>query len=128
MEKVEFLQFEIFESGKRVAQFGGSVVDRQKLTRKARTMAKKLVAKWQELNNDPLVWPCHRVSVRRWRGGAMIDTINGQLTLCGSYDPKNPSWTDTICTYELDSLEEFFKAYTNECIRIDDGYKREYRF
>lgn len=128
MEKVEFIQFEIFESGKRVAQFGGSVADRHKLTRKARTMAKKLVAKWQELNNDPLVWPCHCVSVRRWRGGAMIDTINGQLTLCGSYDPKDPSWTDTICTYELESLEEFYKAYTNECIRIDDGYEREYRF
>ena len=128
MEKVEFIQFEIFVGDKRVAQFGGSVADRQKLTRKAHTMAKKLVAKWQELNNDPLVWPCHRVSVRRWRGGAMIDTINGQLTLCGSYDPKCPSWTDTICTYELKSLEEFYKAYTNECIRIVDGYEREYIF
>ena len=128
MENIEFVQFEIFADGKRVAQFGGSVDDRHKLTRKARAMAKKLVTKCQEQNNDPLVCPCHRVSVRRWRGGAMIDTINGQLTLCGSYDPKHPSWTDAICTYGLNSIEEFYKAYTNECIRIDDGYAREYRF
>ena len=40
MEKVHFIQFEIFKASKRVAQFGGSPAERKKLVRKTREEAK----------------------------------------------------------------------------------------
>ena len=48
MEKIEFIQFEVFTNGERISQFGGSAADRAKLIRKARTIAKRLIADLRE--------------------------------------------------------------------------------
>ena len=125
MEKVHFIQFEIFEASKRVAQFGGSPADRKKLVRKARMMAQKVVDKLRKQNEDP--WSFHRrfVSVREWNGTAFFETASdGHLILRGSTN-ANGSESLPINLYVKD-LTEFFALHCDDCVRNVGMYYREY--
>lgn len=55
MQKVDFLQFEIFYCDERITQFGGPAADRRKLIRKARAIAQKVVNRYATLTPDDFV-------------------------------------------------------------------------
>lgn len=125
MQKVHFIQFEIFEASKRVAQFGGSPADRKKLVRKARTMAKNVVDKLRKLNEDPLSFPRRFVSVREWNGTAIFETASdGHLVLRGSTN-ANGSKSLPI-NLDVRDLTEFFALHCDDCVRNVGMYYREY--
>ena len=113
MEKVHFIQFEIFEASKRVAQFGGSPADRKKLVRKARMMAQKVVDKLRKQNEDPWSFPRRFVSVREWNGTAFFETASdGHLILRCSTN-ANGSESLPINLYVKD-LTEFFALHCDD--------------
>lgn len=127
MEKVEFIQFEIFTNGKRVCQFGGSAADRAKLIRKARTIAKRLIADLREFKKRYNQTHRDRVSVRAWRGIAFLESApDGSLVLCGS---ANYIGSESLpVNYPIKDKEEFFRCYCNDCIRSTANYDREFIF
>lgn len=130
MEKVEFIQFEIFNSfngGKRVWQFGGSAANRAKLIRKARRIAKRIVADFSEYKKKYNMTSRDRVSIRAWRGIAFLGTRpDGGLTLRGS---ANYNGSESLpVNYPIDSIEEFFKLYCDDCCRSTANYDREFTF
>lgn len=130
MEKVEFIQFEIFNSfngGKRVCQFGGAAADRAKLIRRARRIAKRIVAEFSAYKNKYNMTNRDRVSIRAWRGIAFLETHpDGSLTLCGSAN-YNGSGSLPV-DYPIKDREEFFRCYCNDCIRSTANYDREFIF
>ena len=127
MEKVEFIQFEVFVNGERVCQFGGSAADRAKLIRKARKIAKKLIADISEFKKRYNQTHSDRVSIRAWRGIAFFETApDGSLVLCGS---ANYIGSESLpVNYPIKDREEFFRCYCNDCVRSDANYSREFIF
>lgn len=127
MEKVEFIQFEIFTNGERVYQFGGSAADRAKLIRRARTIAKRIVADLSEFKKRYNQTHRDRVSIRAWRGVAFIETdSDGSLILRGS---ANYIGSESLpVDYPIKNKEEFFRCYCNDCIRSTANYDREFIF
>ena len=127
MEKVEFIQFEVFENGKRICQFGGSPADRVKLIRKARRIAKKHIADISEYKKQFTHPYRDRVSIRAWRGIAFLEVVpDGSLILRGS---ANYIGSESLpVNYPIKDLDEFFRAYCNDCIRSTANYDREFIF
>ena len=127
MEKVHFIQFEIFKASKRVAQFGGSPADRKKLVRKARTIAQKVVAKLRKLNEDPWSFPRGFVFIREWNGTAFFETASdGHLVLRGS---TNANGSESLpINLDVKDLTEFFALYCDYCVRNVGMYYKEYSF
>ena len=127
MEKVEFIQFEVFNNGERVCQFGGSAADRAKLIRKARKIAKKLIADAGEFKKSRNQTHRDRVSIRAWRGIAFLETHpNGGLTLRGS---ANYNGSESLpVDYPIKDREEFFRCYCSDCVRSTANYDREFMF
>ena len=127
MERVEFIQFEVFNNGERVCQFGGSAADRAKLIRKARRIAKRIVADSSEYKKKYNQTHRDRVSIRAWRGIAFLETHpDGSLVLCGS---ANYNGSESLpVNYPIKDKEEFFRCYCNDCIRSTANYDREFIF
>lgn len=127
MEKVEFIQFEVFTNGERVYQFGGSAVDRAKLIRRARTIAKRLVADLSDFKKRYNQTHRDRVSIRAWRGIAFLETLpDGSLALLGS---ANYDGSESLpVNYPMKDKEEFFRCYCNDCTRSTANYDREFIF
>ena len=127
MEKVEFIQFEVFTNGERVCQFGGAAADRAKLIRKARRIAKRLVADLSEFKKRYNQTHRDRVSIRAWRGIAFLEVMpDGSLTLRGS---ANFIGSESLpVNYPIKDLDEFFRAYCNDCVRSTANYDREFIF
>lgn len=127
MEKVEFIQFEVFTNGERVYQFGGAAADRAKLIHRARTIAKRLIADLSEFKKRYNQTHRDRVSIRAWRGIAFLETHpDGSLTLCGS---ANYNGSESLpVDYPIKDREEFFRCYCNDCIRSTANYDREFIF
>lgn len=126
MEKVEFIQFEVFTNGKRVCQFGGSAADRAKLIRKARTIAKRLIADLSEFKKKYSQTDRDRVSIRAWRGTAILEPLpNGRLLLTGS---TVDGWDSNPINEEVKDLSEFFRCYCGDCVRVVANYDREFIF
>lgn len=130
MEKVEFIQFEIFNSfngGKRVCQFGGAAADRAKLIRKARRIAKRIVADFSEYKNKYNMTNRDRVSIRAWRGIAFIETLSdGGLILRGS---ANYNGSESLpVNYSIYDIKEFYRCYCDNCCRSVANYDREFIF
>lgn len=127
MEKIEFIQFEVFTNGERVYQFGGSAADRVKLIRKARTIAKRLVADLSEFKKRYNKTHRDRVSIRAWRGIAFLETApDGSLVLCGS---ANYIGSESLpVNYPIKDREEFFRCYCSDCVRSTANYDREFIF
>ena len=128
MEKVEFIQFEIFNSyngGERVCQFGGAAADRTKLIRKARRIAKRVVADFSAYKNKYNMTQRDRVSIRAWRGIAFLETHpDGSLTLRSS---ANYIGSESLpVNYPIKDKEEFFRCYCSDCVRSDANYDREF--
>lgn len=127
MEKVEFIQFEVFTNGERVYQFGGSAADRAKLIRKAREIAKRLVSDLSEYKKKYNQTHRDRVSIRTWRGIAFLETLpDGSLILRGS---ANYNGSESLpVNYPIKDKAEFFRCYCNDCIRSIANYNREFIF
>ena len=127
MEKVEFIQFEVFTNGERVCQFGGSAADRAKLIRKARTIAKRLIADLSAYKKEYNQTHRDRVSIRAWRGIALLETApDGSLVLCGS---ANYNGSESLpVNYRIKDKEEFFRCYCDDCVRSTANYDREFIF
>ena len=127
MEKVEFIQFEVFTNGERVCQFGGSAADRAKLIRKARRIAKRVVADFSAYKKRYNMTQRDRVSIRAWRGVAFLETHpDGSLTLRGS---ANYIGSESLpVNYPIKDKEEFFRCYCSDCVRSDANYDREFIF
>lgn len=127
MEKVEFIQFEIFTNGERVYQFGGSAADRAKLIRRARTIAKRLIADLSEFKKRYNQTRRDRVSVRAWRGIAFLEPHpDGSLTLRGS---ANYIGSESLpVDYPIRDRGEFFRCYCSDCVRSTANYDREFIF
>lgn len=127
MEKVEFIQFEVFNAGKRVCQFGGSAADRAKLIRKARNIAKRLIADISEDKKRYNQTHRDRVSIRAWRGIAFLETHpDGSLALRGS---ANYIGSESLpVDYPIKDREEFFRCYCSDCVRSIANYDREFIF
>ena len=127
MEKVEFIQFEVFENGKRICQFGGSPADRVKLISKARRIAKKHIADISEYKKQFAHPYRDRVSIRAWRGIAFLEVMpDGSLTLRGS---ANFIGSESLpVNYPIKDLDEFFRLYCSDCIRSTANYDREFIF
>ena len=127
MEKVEFIQFEVFENGKRICQFGGSPADRVKLISKARRIAKKHIADISEHKKQFRNPYKDRVSIRAWRGIAFLEAISdGSLVLRGS---ANYNGTESLpVNYPIKDLDEFFSLYCSDCTRSTANYDREFIF
>lgn len=128
MEKIEFIQFEIFNSyngGERVCQFGGAAADRAKLIRKARRIAKRVVADFSAYKKKYNQTHRDRVSIRAWRGIAFLETHpDGSLTLRGS---ANYIGSESLpVDYPIRDRGEFFRCYCSDCIRSDANYDREF--
>ena len=127
MEKVEFIQFEVFTNGERVCQFGGSAADRAKLIRRARTIAKRLIADLSEFKNRYNQTHRDRVSIRAWRGIAFLETApDGSLILRGSADYNG--YESLPVDYPIKNKEEFFRCYCNDCVRSNANYDRVFVF
>ena len=127
MEKVEFIQFEVFNNGERVCQFGGPVADRAKLIRKARKIAKKLITGISDFKKSLNQTHRDRVSIRAWRGIAFLETHpDGSLTLRGS---ANYIGSESLpVDYPIKDREEFFRCYCSDCVRSNANYDREFIF
>ena len=126
MEKVEFIQFEVFTNGERVYQFGGAAADRAKLIRKARRIAKRIVADLTGYKKKYNMAIRDRVSIRAWRGTAILETLpNGRLLLTGS---TVDGWDSNPINEEMRDLHEFFRCYCNDCVRSTANYDREFIF
>ncbi len=127
MEKVEFIQFEVFTNDERFCQFGGSAADRAKLIRKARTIAKRLIADLSEFKKRYNQADRDRVSIRAWRGIAFLETHpDGSLTLRGS---ANYNGSESLpVDYPIKDREEFFRCYCSDCVRSVANYDREFIF
>lgn len=129
MEKVEFIQFEIFNSyngGERVCQFGGAAADRAKLIRKARRIAKRVIADFSAYKKSYNMTQRDRVSIRAWRGTAIFETLpNGRLLLTGS---TVDGWDSNPINEEVKDLPEFFRCYCSDCVRAVANYDREFIF
>ena len=127
MEKVEFIQFEVFTNGERVCQFGGSAADRAKLIRKARRIAKKVVANLSAYKKRYGIAYRDRVSIRAWRGIAFLETRpDGGLVLRGS---ANYNGSESLpVDYPIKDREEFFRCYCSDCVRSTANYDREFIF
>ena len=127
MEKVEFIQFEVFNADERVCQFGGSPADRVKLIRKARRIAKKLIADISEYKKQFAHPYRDRVSIRAWRGIAFLEVVpDGSLILCGS---ANYNGSESLpVNYPIKDLDEFFRLYCSDCVRSTANYDREFIF
>ena len=127
MEKVEFIQFEVFTNGERVYQFGGSSADRANLIRKARTIAKRLIADLSEFKKRYSQTNRDRVSIRAWRGIAFLETHpDGSLILRGS---ANYNGSESLpVSYPIKDKEEFFRCYCSDCVRSTANYDREFMF
>ena len=130
MEKVEFIQFEVFNSfngGERVCQFGGAAADRAKLIRKARRIAKRVVSDFSAYKNKYNMTQRDRVSIRAWRGIAFLETRpDGSLILRGSAN-YNDSESLPV-RYPIKDKEEFFRCYCSDCVRSTANYDREFIF
>ena len=127
MEKVEFIQFEVFTNGERVCQFGGSSADRAKLIRKARKIAKRLASDLSEYKKKYNQTHRDRVSIRAWRGVAFLETHpDGSLALRGSAD-YNGSESLPV-DYPIKDREEFFRCHCSDCVRSTANYDREFIF
>ena len=130
MEKVEFIQFEIFNSfngGERVCQFGGAAADRPKLIRKARRIAKRVANDFAAYKTRSNMTQRDRVSIRAWRGIAFLETRpDGGLVLRGS---ANYNGSESLpVDYPIKDREEFFRLYCSDCIRSTANYDREFIF
>ena len=126
MEKVEFIQFEIFTNGERVCQFGGSAADRAKLIRKARRIAKRIVVGLSAYKKEYNITNRDRMSIRAWRGTAILETLpNGRLILTGS---TVDGWDSNPINEEVKDLPEFFRCYCSDCVRAAANYDREFIF
>ena len=127
MEKLEFIQFEVFTNGKRVYQFGGSAADRAKLIRKARAIAKRLTADLSEFKKRYNQTHRDRVSIRAWRGIAFLETApDGSIVLLGS---ANYNGSESLpVNYPMKDKEEFFGCYCDDCVRSVANYDREFIF
>ena len=127
MEKVEFIQFEVFTNGERVYQFGGSSADRVKLIRKARKIAKRLVSDLSEYKKKYDQTHRDRVSIRAWRGIAFLEPLpDGSLILRGS---AHYIGSESLpVSYPIKDKEEFFRCYCNDCVRSTANYDREFIF
>lgn len=127
MEKVEFIQFEVFTNGERVYQFGGSAADRAKLIRKARAIAKRLTADLSDFKKRYNQTHRDRVSIRAWRGIAFLETApDGSIVLLGS---ANYNGSESLSVnYPMKDKEEFFKCYCDDCVRSVANYDREFIF
>ena len=129
MEKVEFIQFEIFNSyngGERVCQFGGAAADRANLIRKARRIAKRVVADFGAYKNKYNMTQRDRVSIRAWRGTAILEPLpNGRLLLTGS---AVDGWDSNPINEEVKDLPEFFRCYCSDCVRSTANYDREFMY
>lgn len=127
MEKVEFIQFEVFNTDECVCQFGGLAVDRAKLIRKARKIAKKLIADISEYKKQFTHPYRDRVSIRAWRGIAFLEVVpDGSLILHGS---ANYNGSESLpVNYPIKDLDEFFRLYCGDCIRSTANYDREFIF
>ena len=125
MEKVEFIQFEVLTNGERVYQFGGATADRAKLIRKARKIAKRLIADFCEYKKKYNITNRVRVSVRAWRGIAFLETApDGSLILRGS---ANYNGSESLpVNYPMKDKEEFFRCYCGDCVRSTANYDREF--
>ena len=127
MEKVEFIQFEVFTNGERVYQFGGSAADRAKLIRRARTIVKRLIADLSGFKKRYNQTHRDRMSIRAWRGVAFLETApDGSLILRGS---ANYIGSESLpVDYRIKDKEEFFRCYCNDCVRSTANYDREFIF
>ena len=130
MEKVEFIQFEIFNSfngGERVCQFGGAARDRAKLIRKARRIAKRVANDFATYKSKYNMTQRDRVRIRAWRGIAFLETRpDGGLVLRGS---ANYNGSESLpVDYPIKDREEFFRCYCSDCVRSTANYDREFIF
>ena len=127
MQKVDFLQFEIFYCDERITQFGGPAANRRKLIRKARAIAQKVVNRYATLTPDNyLISRRGHVYIRAWRGTAIFETLpNGRLLLTGS---TVDGWDSNPINEEVKDLPEFFRCYCSDCVRVVANYDREFIF
>lgn len=126
MQKVDFLQFEIFYCDERITQFGGPAADRRKLIRKARAIAQKVINRYINLDPDDYVISRRgHVYITAWRGTAIFKTLpNGRLLLTGS---TVDGWDSNPINEEVKDLSDFFAYYCGECVRHTAHYDRAFK-